>query len=152
MSVAAKFKAWQEQPLLRYLLAGGLTTLVNVLGFALLLRALGDGRRFLANALAILLSILFAFAINRAYVFRSTGKKLEEFGRFILSRGIISLLFDQGGLWLLWRILGLQQALVLGPIRVDWAKLLAQLLVVFGNYLAGRFFVFSPGPEAKESK
>lgn len=128
--------------LVRYLIAGVLTTLVNFLVLTLLGEAFGyeQGKNILFNSLAIVVSIVFAFLINRTFVFHSTGPLWPEFLSFFGSRILVSLLFDNGFFALLYNGLGLQAKLPY--FKVPWAKLLGAVFVVAANYVLGKFFVF----------
>ena len=141
-----------------YLFFGGLTTLVNWLVYLLLTSALGlsalapDSRdrlwmANLANALAWILSVLFAYLTNRRFVFRSQarrGKVWLELWLFVSSRALGYLLFD---------LLLFSLALLIMGDRP--AKLIMNAFVIVFNYLASRFLIFRrPGqaPEAGDGK
>ena len=80
-------KHWE---VLSYLIFGVLTTLLNILLYALFTRLLGyTAANSWGNVLDNALCILFAYATNRAFVFRSrtTGKAMaREFGGFVTCR------------------------------------------------------------------
>ena len=137
------FLAWGLQSeLMRYLLAGVLTTLVNFLALTLLGESFGyeEGKNLIFNSLAIVISILFAFWINRGFVFHSSGPLWPEFVSFFSSRILISLIFDNGFFALFYNVLGLQAKVPF--FRVPWAKLIGAVFVVLANYLVGKFLVF----------
>jgi len=75
---------------LSYLVFGALTTLLNILLYALFSRLLGyEAANSWGNVLDNILCILFAYATNRAFVFRSKtqGRALaKEFGTFVTCR------------------------------------------------------------------
>lgn len=139
-------KLWREhltQPLFwRYILSGLLTTYVNSRIFAGLGSAYGFQRWFWSNSLAIFLSILFAFVLNRYFVFRSRAPIIPEFTKFVVSRTLISLFFENFCFYLLYDLLAFRAALHWSNLSLPWAKLLAQVGVVFGNYIVGKIFVF----------
>lgn len=54
----------------KYLIAGGLTTLLNLAVFNILLSAFPKMPHDAANAISIICAVLFAYVINSAYVFR----------------------------------------------------------------------------------
>ena len=62
-----------QYEMLRYIIAGGCTTLVNIGIFTVLRYGGGFGLQA-ANASSIVGAILFAFVINRTFVFRKKGK------------------------------------------------------------------------------
>ena len=80
-------KNWE---VLSYLIFGVLTTLLNILLYALFSRLFGyTAANSWGNVLDNALCILFAYCTNRAFVFRSktTGKAMaKEFGTFVTCR------------------------------------------------------------------
>ena len=80
-------KHWE---VLSYLIFGVLTTLLNILLYALFSRLFGyTAANSWGNVLDNALCILFAYCTNRAFVFRSktTGKTMaKEFGTFVTCR------------------------------------------------------------------
>ena len=101
-------KHWE---VLSYLIFGVLTTLLNILLYALFSRLFGyTAANSWGNVLDNALCILFAYCTNRAFVFRSktTGKAMaKEFGTFVTCR--------------------------LGPMVLD-----AVIMIVGGNLLAAQ--------------
>jgi putative flippase GtrA len=146
--LAKMFWLWQRftaSEVIRYLIAGVLTTLVNLVVFSGLTRLFGKGYWFISNFPAVVLSILFAFVINRLWVFRSTGPVIPELLRFLASRAAISLSFEYGLMFLLYNILGLKQEWMFFSWPMPVSKLLTQVLVVIGNYILGKWLVFRQG-------
>ncbi|MDO5016492.1 MAG: GtrA family protein [Eubacteriales bacterium] len=128
------------QEIIRYLVAGVLTTLVNLLVLSLLTNTFGFEYKYIFNTIAIVCAIIFAFFINRYYVFHSDGPIGQEFLSFFGSRILISLVFDNGFYWLFSDLIGVKG--MVPVLRVEWSKLIGQVLVVIANYLAGKFLVF----------
>ena len=64
-----KIKKLMEKEMVRYVIAGGMTTAVNLVSF-FVLRLVTDLTRSEANVIAIMLAILFAYFANGFYVFR----------------------------------------------------------------------------------
>lgn len=62
-----------QYEMIRYILGGVCTTLVNVGMFSLLRYGVGLELQ-VANGISILTAILFAFGINRTFVFQKEGK------------------------------------------------------------------------------
>ncbi|MDD2561638.1 MAG: GtrA family protein [Eubacteriales bacterium] len=130
---------------LAYLFFGGLTTLVNWLVYLALTHAFGlnaypqgSGSYVLlanlANILAWILSVLFAYATNRRFVFDSQSKRsrmLREFWLFVSARALGYVLFD---------LLLFSAFLTFMADRP--AKLIMNALVIIFNYLASRFVIF----------
>ena len=88
---------------IRYLFAGGLTTLVNMVAF-FGLRLLTDIDRNLCNIIAIILAIIFAYFINKIFVFRSKTKNaldaIREAAAFFAAR-LVSMAVEVLGLVIL---------------------------------------------------
>ena len=120
---------------IRYLIAGGLTTLVNLLLFYLFTN-LFNVDVTLSNVASIIIAIIFAFFINKFYVFGSDSANLiafmGEFLRFIAGR-LLSMTVEVGGVYLLYNILSL-------PAMS--AKIIIQVAIVILNYVLSKFFVF----------
>ena len=108
-----KGKNWLEASRLwdvfTYVFFGALTTLVNIVVFAV---ATHGGLSWqLANFLAWLLSVLFAFVTNKLWVFNSHTESLSalvwEFSKFIIAR-VASLGIDYGFMLLFIQALNFQ--------------------------------------------
>ena len=121
--------------IVRYLVFGVLTTVVNLVAFFLLTRTLGM-EVLLANILAWIVGVLFAYAVNKFLVFEvkgSTGKQLlTELGLFTAAR-----LFSLGAEEL---ILFIGVYLLAGKDIV--AKIVAAVVVIVLNYIASKFLIF----------
>lgn len=167
----------QLMELVRYVIAGVLTTLISTVisfGVQFLLAAKPPAEDFsgwivwlvacieaatpeqvvVANAVSWVAAVLFAFFINRGMVFRVKGGKgfLRELGEFTLGRVVSFLLLEQGLAWLLAK-LGMSNIL---------NRIVIQVLVIVFNYVVSKFWVFrqkedapspddgqEPGPEAE---
>lgn len=121
-----------------YLIFGGLTTVVNIVVFYLFDSIFGV-HYLIANAIAIIVSILFAYITNKKYVFKSSTptfqSQLKEFSLFVSFR-LLSAVFDMGSMWLL--VDGMD-------LDANWAKILTQFIVVALNYVFSKFFIFKQG-------
>ena len=128
---------YREQ--IRYLIFGGLTTLVNIVSFDLLDRA-GLTTDW-ANGLALAISIAFAYVTNRIWVFQSKARGFREVSlemlRFFGARGV-SFFLDLGCMYV---------GVDLLHINDTWMKLLANILVIIANYVFSKVFVFRKGRE-----
>lgn len=126
------FKKYREQ--IAYLFFGGMTTLVNWATYALLTGAMEDINKSLANAVAWLAAVLFAFFTNKFFVFRHKSDEhlLREFLTFFGAR-VLSGLFEIGGFALLVDILHWN----------DWlVKIAISVFVVIANYVLSKFLIF----------
>lgn len=131
-----------------YLFFGLLTTLVNWLVYEALklifniaAHAPSSGQyRLIANtaqAIAWVISVLFAYVTNRRYVFKSDTKKgvfFIELWQFVSSRALGYVLFD---------LLLFNVFLLFMSDRP--AKLIMNGFVIIFNYLASRYVVFRKG-------
>ena len=123
------------QEMVNYVFFGGLTTLVNIIVFFLLDTGLG-WPYLIANAIAIVVSILFAYVTNKIWVFQSKTENFQEtfyeFTKFIGFR-LLSGLADMATIWVLVDLLIIDSSI---------SKLLTQFIVVVLNYVFSKFFIF----------
>lgn len=123
----------------RYLFFGVLTTLVNSLVYWLSESAVGRDLWLISEILSIGLSILFAYIVNRRYVFFSTNPVWPEIAYFFGSRLLVSFVFEVGAFYLVHDVLGFQASLV--P-NLPYAKLIGMVFVIAGNYVISKFALF----------
>ena len=120
----------------RYLVAGGLTTLANIALYALFTRSLG-WESTVSNIAAVTVSVLFAYVINKLFVFRSRVDGFNSLVRECLSffgARALTIFLDIGGLYVLHTVLGLNDLLV---------KIALNAVVIVLNYVFSRFLVFN---------
>lgn len=119
---------------LLYLFFGGLTTVLNIVVFFVLRQF--NVFVYLSNAIAWVLSVLFAFITNKLFVFESKGKSKKENMKEVISFFIfrvISLFFDMGVMYLLLDILSVNEVV---------SKIVSNIVVIILNYLFSKLFVF----------
>lgn len=125
----------KHRDLLRYLVFGALTTAVNQLTFMGLMRLWPGIETPLPTAVAWFVSVCFAYATNRRWVFasRTEGNALWRemvsfFGARVFS-GVLDLgiVFVAADLW---------------GFNADLVKLASNVLVVALNYLFSKFWIF----------
>lgn len=119
---------------------GILTTLINWGAFALLTR-FANMEKNLANAIAIILAVLVAYATNKDLVFHSkaTGikEKFIEFWKFILGRAFTMILeFGLDALLFLIPAVSANNQLQL------IVKMIITIIVVILNFFISKFFAF----------
>ncbi len=140
----AKREVWD------YLIFGVLATILNfVLLFAF--GAMGMAT-WLANLLANALCILFAYVTNHIWVFHSHAKGAElwqEFVKFVSCR-IGTMVMDEAVVVLGADVIGPRIGLADNSIWLFFVKLFAQVLVVVGNYVFSKLFIFK-NKEGKSS-
>ena len=125
-------KSWfnKSYEVLSYLFFGGCTTLVNIISFWLL-RFLKI-ELFTSNAIAWVLSVLFAFITNKLFVFQSKGNALKEGISFFGFR-LLSLAFDMGLMYLLINVLSWNELI---------SKIITNVFVIIINYVFSKIFIF----------
>ncbi len=134
-----------------YLIFGVLTTVVNYIVFFLIYELLLGGKGSLAaNAVAFVAAVIFAFVVNKLWVFESKSwepKVLRrEIPAFIAAR-LASFGIEEAGLFLSETVLGLNEItlLQLGSTAIDGvtaAKLALSVIVVVLNYFFSKWFIF----------
>jgi len=117
-----------------YLFFGGCTTLVNIVSFIILRYFHID--TYISNAIAWVLSVLFAFVTNKIYVFESKGKgakaTIKECISFFGFR-LLSLLFDMGIMYVLIDLLSCNEFA---------SKIISNVFVIIINYVFSKLFIF----------
>lgn len=128
-----------------YLIAGVLTTLVNFVASFLGYDCLHWNENFV-TAVAWIIAVLFAYAINKYWVFlekrEAAAGEAVKFGKFIAGR-LFTLAVEWLGIFLF--VTTLQ--LAFWPI-----KLVLAVVVTILNYVFSKVFVFISSSEKKEKK
>lgn len=117
-----------------YIIFGVLTTIANIATFYILsLVGLDEN---IANIIAILVAVIFAYFTNRKLVFNSTAstfkENLKEFYKFMLGRAF-TMVLEMVGFYLLFNILGIQELI---------SKIFITGLVIILNFFISKFFAF----------
>lgn len=127
------FKKYKE--VILYVFFGGCTTLVNVAAYYVCTRAF-HMHLIASTVVAWFLAVLFAYITNRNYVFMSENKNkravLLEFVSFISCRLLTGFL-DLGNMYVFVTLLKLNDVFI---------KLASNVMVIVGNYIASRLFIF----------
>ena len=131
----------QRKELIRYLIVGLSTTIINWLVYTPLV-VLGFNIT-VANAVAWFVAVLFAFFTNKFFVFRSEEKQVKLFfielfsffGSRILT-GIIEIVLPEF-------LVGLGLNISVFNIPGFVAKVATSIIVVVLNYILSKFFVFN---------
>lgn len=133
-----------SKEVISYLIFGVLTTVVNLVVFSFL-TAVCDVEVYLANAISIICSILFAYFTNRKWVFNSTAttakEKWMEFINFILGRAVTAVL-EMIGLFLLNDIIHSFYGIFSEKIAVSINKCLITVIIIILNFFISKFFAF----------
>ncbi len=123
----------KNKEVILYLVFGVLTTVVNYVVYYICREWL-QFPLLVANTLAWILAVLFAFFTNRKYVFSSKDSNiLKELGLFVSARLLSFLLFDQLTMYLMVKLLHINEYI---------AKLIANVFVIIFNYAASKLVIF----------
>lgn len=129
-----KKKLFQNQAV-RYIFFGGCTTLVNLLSYTLMRTIMGIDIT-IANFISILLAIVFAYVVNKIFVFESkrntVWEVIKECAQFVGMR-LLTMYIEVFGVVLLSCVWGMNDLI---------AKLVIQVVVLVLNYVFSKAFVF----------
>ncbi len=127
--------------IIRYLIMGGLTTVVSWGSYALFAKVCGWSITA-ANIVSWICAVVFAYLTNKVWVFHSYSWKpafiLKEAALFISAR-LITGVIEMAGVPLLVR-LGMDQK-ILG-VKGMMAKVVVSVLVVILNYVFSKLIIF----------
>lgn len=127
-------KKFLTKEIILYGIFGVLTTIVNLVVFWIL-ESILNWNENIANIIAIVTSILFAYFTNRVWVFNSQAAnikdKFNEFLRFISGR-CLTMVIEFVGCFLLFKT----------PIPTMISKLAITVIVIILNFFISKFFAF----------
>lgn len=131
----------KHEEIINYIIIGGLTTVIALLVKYGLLFTILDSKNALELQIAVIASwisaVLFAYVMNRIIVFKSKSKEIiKEATKFISAR-IVTLLLDAFIMWFFVTLLKLNS-----DTQVVIVTLISQVLVMVGNYILSKLFVF----------
>ncbi len=116
----------------KYIVYGVLTTMVSIVSFWFLFHYTSWNEN-VCNFLSIALSILFAYVLNRQYVFESKDKNIiKEFLRFVAARAFSSV-FDMVSFYIFATLLSLNEMIV---------KIVISFVIILLNYFLSKWLVF----------
>ena len=131
----ALWKKYITRELILYGICGVFTTLVNI-GIFYLLHTYTAIPYLLSNIIAWTGAVLFAYVVNKFFVFQSKVMGglplLREFGLFIGAR-LVSLGIDELGMYLMIDLL---------LINVMVSKIAMNVLVIIANYVFSKLIIF----------
>lgn len=131
------FKKYYET--ISYLFFGVCTTAINFIVFFLLSPIMAVE---IANIIAWIISVSFAFITNKLFVFKTKGFIISEVYGFVGAR-IASLIIDEALLILMVNVLNIN-ALI--------SKIVINVLVIIINYLLSKFFIFKKKGDNQHGK
>ena len=167
----------KSREIVSYLFFGVLTTVVGFVTFIFFERIFGGLHIFgylgnpvlelnaftlLNQIVSWITAIIFAFITNRIFVFDSKGSVIKEFASFVTSRIATLIVFELGTFQLF--LLILENGIGIGRYSVAFSiagfacayvyivKLLNSVLVVAGNYVLSKLFVFRKGAADRPGK
>ncbi|MDO4453026.1 MAG: GtrA family protein [Eubacteriales bacterium] len=131
-----KIKKIAENQAVRYIFFGGCTTVVNIVSYAVF-RYLLQIDITIANVMSIFLAILFAYVVNKIFVFESKTagirELLTEMGQFVGMR--LSTMFIE--------VFGVVYMSCIWNIPDMASKIIIQAVVLILNYIFSKVFVFN---------
>ena len=146
-----KLKKLLNRETILYLIFGAATTLVNYIVFFLCYEmVLGRQNSPLANAVAFVAAVIFAFVVNKVYVFESKSWSLDALKREVpsfLAARVGSFLIEEVALIYCEDVLHLENVVVLqlGVTQFSGivaAKIALSVIVVILNYVFCKWFIF----------
>ena len=146
-----KLKKLLNRETILYIVFGVATTVVNYIVFHLLYNVLWQQENSLtANAAAFVAAVIFAFVVNKLFVFESKSWSAATLKREVpsfLAGRIGSFGIEEAGLFLAEKVfkLGGVIAITIGGTELDWItviKVALAFVVVALNYVFCKLFVF----------
>ena len=130
-----------------YLFFGGLVTIINFISYYIPANIIGVDK-IVSNLIAFIISVIFAYVVNKEYVFETKWEGIQnifkEFSSFVISRIGTGLLCDILIFAFMINILNINDVI---------SKIFTQILVVILNYIIGKWFVFKQNKNLeKENK
>lgn len=141
-----------------YVIFGILTTLVNFAAFWLFTKILGEKLYLLNNAIAWIISVIFAYITNKLFVFDSKSFNIKilmkEITSFVAAR-LFSFGIEELGIWLFVDILNFgERAVTIFNFTITGqmvAKVLLAVIVVIMNYFFSKFIIFTKEKDNNKS-
>ena len=127
------YKKYQE--IIKYLIIGVLTTIINYVAFAIFVKILNIDMH-ISNIVAWIVSVIFAYFTNKLFVFESKSFKIQVIGKEIFTFGvarIFSLLLEEAILYIFVNLLNMNQMII---------KLVANIIVIIVNYILSKYIIF----------
>lgn len=146
-----KLKKLLNRETMLYIVFGAATTVVNYVVFHLLYNVLWQqGNSLAANAAAFVAAVIFAFVVNKMFVFESKSWSMDALKREVpsfLAGRIGSFGIEEAGLFLCEKVLSLGGvvAFTIAGQSFDWitiVKVALSFVVVILNYVFCKLFVF----------
>jgi len=137
-SVYIKIKEYylKYKEIINYLIFGALTTLVNFVSYVIFTK-LFNIEEVLSSGLAWVVAVIFAYIVNKLFVFESktnsTKELLKEFTSFVGCRVFSGITCDVGTFALMVKVLDINDIV---------SKIVTQVMVIILNYVLSKVIVF----------
>ncbi len=132
-----------------YIVFGVLTTVVNLVVFAVFIKLLGTKFTLVANVIAWIVAVAFAFVTNKFIVFKSKSTEsqtlLKEIISFTVAR-LLSLGVEEVGLAITQFVFHADEK------GTAIAKIILQIIVVIMNYVFSKLYIFKDKEAANEDE
>lgn len=119
--------------LIKYVVVGGMTTLVNFVVFFICTYV--NMHWFFANIISWVFAVAFAYIANRKYVFQSeSNDKKAELIQFVGLR-LLTLVIESVLMFICIQLIGINENI---------SKIIVSFVTVIGNYVFCKFMIFKP--------
>lgn len=144
-----KIKKILNGEVVRYLVFGVLTTVVNFIVYFTVTAIFGDHTYLAANIAAWVVAVAFAYVTNKLFVFESKSWEkavvVKELGAFVSAR-VFSLLVEELGLFVMIDLLRFDawsiDVIIMAVSGATIAKLAMQFVVIVLNYIFSKLVIF----------
>ena len=130
--------------IIRYLVIGGMTTVISLLIYYVLTATILDANKPLelqiANIIQWIGAVTFAYFTNKYYVFKDKSKNKRGVIKFYSSR-VFTLLIEMLLMYIFVTRLSFNDKIM---------KIIVQVVVIIGNYVLSKFFVFKKNSSKEE--
>lgn len=130
MDVIKKLLHKYREPLI-YIINGGFTTIINFAVYIVMTKLFGT-HVLIANTIAWITAVIYAFVTNKIFVFRNRQNILKQFVMFSGLR-VISYLIEETALYLFVIRWNFDDLIV---------KILVAVIIVATNYIFSKFIIF----------
>ena len=141
-SIVNLFKKFVNRETVTYAIAGVLTTLVNLISFDLIANKM-HVNELVANIIAWILAVSFAYVVNNFWVFHSgvgkESKEIEKIFKFFGAR-LVTLGIEEAGILCFVTWLQFNNMLV---------KLGLAVIVIIVNYIFSKLYIFNKDKDEK---
>ena len=120
---------------MRYLVFGALTTVINIMIFAICSKVINLSTA-VSNVIAWIIAVLFAYVTNKLWVFNSKNNGNKELLREIVSfygARVLTLVLETAFLWIVIDKMGFNEILM---------KIISNIIVIILNYIFSKVFIF----------